>query len=257
MRTAVKIAYIGEDFSGSQIQPGHRTVEGDVLSDLQKIFGVTAEELDLKLASRTDKGVNALGNVAVFNSKMEDPDIILKALNAISKKIFYRGIAFVDDDFNPRFADVRAYRYIVSSHGMDLNSMRECIRLFIGEHDLKRFCRTEGKSTIVTIDSIDIAAEQDLIIIDFKARYYLWNMIRRIMAAVMAVGRGDSDISDVRDALEGKDITFGLARPDGLTLTDIYYKNIDFMTPSADMFDDKVEEEMFKSRLKTLFYTSL
>jgi len=257
IRAAVKIAYLGAHFSGSQIQPGCRTVEGDILSDLRALTKMRDEEIDLRLASRTDRGVNSLGNVAVFNSSIEDPDILLKALNAVSKDVFYRSIAFVDEEFNPRFANRRSYRYILRSDGMDVPAMRSCAELFAGEHDFIRFCKPDGKPTTIVLDSVDVRKEDGLVVLDFSARYFLWNMIRRMAAAIMSVGRGDSSVSDVKDALEGKEITFGLARPDALTLLDVRYDGIEFAVPSADMFDRRVEEEMFKDKLRNLFFTSL
>jgi tRNA pseudouridine38-40 synthase len=257
IRTAVKIAYLGECFSGSQIQPGFRTVGGDVLSDLKIITKMSDEDIDLKFASRTDKGVNALGNVAVFNSNIEDRDVILRALNAVSKDVFYRSIAFVDDGFNPRFADLRRYRYVLRSDGMDVPAIRNCADLFVGEHDFVRFCKPDGKPTTALLNSIDVRKEDGAIVLDFTARYFLWNMVRRIVAAIMSVGRGDSSLSDVKDVLGGKDMTFGIARPDALTLTDVHYKNIEFVTPSADILDRRIEEEMFKDKLKSMFFASL
>ena len=257
IRAAVKIAYLGEKFSGSQAQPGCRTVGGEVLSALETIMKMPEEDIDLKFASRTDKGVNSLGNVAVFNSTIDDPDILLKALNAVSKDIFFRSVAFVSKEFNPRFADIRRYRYIIRSEGMDIDTMRSCADLFKGEHDLVRFCRPNGKPTTVTLDSVELHKEGDLIILDVSARYFLWNMIRRIAAAVMSVGRGDSSLSDVKDTIDGKDMTFGLARPDALTLLDVWYKDVEFITPSADVLDRKIEEEIFGGRLRDMFLSSL
>lgn len=257
MRVAVKIAYLGCDFSGSQIQPGVRTVEGDVLSNLKMICRRSEEELDLHLASRTDSGVNALGNVAVFNTDFEDFGVLLKALNAISKGVFYRSIAVVGEDFNPRFADERRYRYVLPAAGIDAEKASECADLFLGEHDFARFCRANGKSTIMSMDSIDVSRNKDLIVIDFSARYYLWNMIRRIVAAIMSVGMGNARIEDVRNALDGRDMTFGLARPDALTLVDVVYEDLEFEVPSDDMFDTRVKEEMFRNDLRMSFFTSL
>ncbi|MDR1954822.1 MAG: tRNA pseudouridine(38-40) synthase TruA [Candidatus Methanoplasma sp.] len=257
IRAAVKIAYLGEHFSGSQVQPGHRTVEGDILSDLRTIMKLPDEDIGLKLASRTDRGVNSLGNVAVFNSSIDDPDILLKALNAVSKDIFYRSIAFVGGEFNPRFADVRRYRYVLPFFEMDIPSMKSCAEVFVGKHDFTRFCRPDGKSATLVIDSVDVHREGGLVVIDFSARYYLWNMIRRIVAAIASVGRGDSSVSDVKDALEGKDISFGLARPDALTLLDVFYQEVEFVSPSEDMFDKRVGEEIFRDSLRNMFFASL
>jgi len=257
IRAAVKIAYLGEHFAGSQLQPGFRTVARDVLSDLRTIMNLSEEEIDLKLASRTDRGVNALGNVAVFNSIIEDPDVLLKALNAVSKDIFYRGAASVDREFNPRFADTRIYRYAIPSEDMDIPSMKECAELFVGEHDFTRFCKPDGKSATLVMDSIDVSVEEGIIFIDFTARYYLWNIIRRIAAAINAVGRGNSSVSDVKEALEWKETNFGIAKPDALTLVDVRYNDVNFIPPSKDVLSGRIGDGMFREELKMMFFASL
>ncbi|MCL1810913.1 MAG: tRNA pseudouridine(38-40) synthase TruA [Methanomassiliicoccaceae archaeon] len=257
IRAALKVAYLGEHFSGSQRQPSLRTVEGDILSDVKAITKMSDTDIDLRLASRTDKGVNSLGNVAVFNSSIDDPDILLKALNAVSEDIFYRGAALVGGDFNPRFADVRRYRYVLRSDGMDISAMKKCAELFVGEHDFTRFCRPEQRSAILTLNSIEVNEKNGMMMLDFTARYFLWNMVRRISAAVMSVGAGDSSLSDVKDALDGKDITFGLARADALTLMDVCYKDLEFTPPTMEMFKKRTEEEMFRDMLRNTFLTSL
>ena len=70
-RVAVKIAYLGDEFNGSQIQPttynpSIRTVAGEILQNLELVDHVPPEKVDLKFASRTDAGVSALGNVITF-----------------------------------------------------------------------------------------------------------------------------------------------------------------------------------------------
>ena len=257
IRLAVKIAYRGEDFSGSQIQPNARTAEGDILSDLMKIVGLPKDSIDLHMASRTDRAVNALGNVAVFYADMEGPDVLLRALNSVSKGIIYRSYAVVDDDFNPRYANRRTYQYIVPIDGLDVSMIRECAKLFEGLNDLKRFCKSDGKPTTIIIDSIDIREIGNLLFFEFSAKYYLWNMIRRISAALISVGNGNSTIDDVIDALKGADITFGLARADALTLTDVVYDDVDFIVPDKKGYDVRLKEEKFKNTLTEHFFESL
>jgi len=257
IRAAVKIAYLGEHFHGSQIQHGCRTVEGDILSDLKIITKMHSDEIDLKLASRTDRGVNALGNVAVFNSNIDDLNILLRALNAVSKDIYYRSAAFVDKDFNPRFADVRQYRYTICIGCKNVEAMKACAELFEGEHDFTRFCKPEGKSATLVLNCLDVHEDGCMAYLDFTAKYYLWNMVRRVVAAIAAVGMGESTLSDVQDALEGKGITFGLARPEALTLQDISYKDVEFFAFSSETFEKRVEEKIFENTLRSMFFTSL
>ncbi|MDR0198863.1 MAG: tRNA pseudouridine(38-40) synthase TruA, partial [Methanomassiliicoccaceae archaeon] len=178
-RVAVKIAYLGDGFAGSQIQPGLRTVEGDVISDLKKISNLDDDRIDLRCASRTDRGVNALGNVAVFNTPFDDNFALLRALNAVSKDIFYRSIADVGGDFNPRHANERVYRYILPAAGMDPRRVRECAALFEGTHDLIRFCKHDGRPTVTDMRSVTVSEDGDVLVIEFRSEYFLWNQIRR------------------------------------------------------------------------------
>jgi Pseudouridylate synthase len=246
-RIAMRIAYLGSKFQGSQIQPGAKTVGGSILSDLEKI---KITEPDLKLAGRTDKGVNALGNVAVVSTSM-DPERMIKALNAVSDDVFYRSFAVVDDSFNPRHANERVYRYTLDKMDLDPFLMEECSKLFEGEHDFKHFCKNDERSTVVSMRSVIINGNS----IEFRADHFLWNMIRRIVSAMVSVASGKSSLSDVKDALNGKDLTFGIARGDALTLVDVIYNNIKF-TDVPDC-NGRVREELFRLSLTTDFYNEL
>lgn len=257
MRLAVRFAYLGAGFSGSQIQPGTRTVEGEMRSTLAKVCGMDDDSLDLRIASRTDKGVNALGNVAVFNTGFEDPHKLLKAMNAVSDGVFYNGFCIVDDEFNPRHASSRGYRYILDSRGMDLEKARQCASMFVGAHDFIRFCRPDGKSTEVTIDSIEVEESGNTFILTYRARFFLWNMVRRTAAAIGSVASGRSSLSDVESALNGKAVNFGIARADALTLTDVTYDWMTFTDHSDPELETKTCEGSFSAGLMSEFYRSL
>ena len=254
-RVAVKIGYLGDGFAGSQIQPGHRTVEGDVISDLTKI-GSDEKEIELKFASRTDRGVNALGNAAVFNTAFDDDTVLLKALNAVSERVFYRSITEVSDNFNPRHADERIYSYILPKEGMNIPLAEQCAALFEGEHDFIRFCRPDGRPTVMNMRSVRITEKDDILVIEFRAKFFLWNVIRRTVSAISSVGRGSASLDDVRRALNGEPVSFGIARPDALTLIDVHYDSLKFKTgpPERDL---RAEEELFRTLLRRSFFDSL
>lgn len=257
-RVAIKIAYLGEEYSGSQYQPNFKTVVGDIITDLKRISeGKTTKWFDIKTAGRTDKGVNALNNVVVFNTTFNNDDALLKALNSVSKRIFYRMVATVDEKFNPRHANERVYKYILPSENVDFNKMKECIKLFVGEHDFVRFCKNDGKSTVMKLSSIEAIFDDNRIIMIFRSQYFLRNMIRKIVAAVLTVGKGERTVDDIKEALDGKPINFGLARADALTLMDVIYDYIEFETPSDDYYNNRIIQEKFSNRLKTDFFNSL
>ena len=114
-RVAVKIAYLGDGFNGSQIQPsetGLRTVAGEILDKLILVDHVPEDRIDLRFSSRTDSGVSALGNVVAFYTEFKDLGLLLQALNSVSRGVYYTGVAEISDTFNPRMADKRYYRYV-------------------------------------------------------------------------------------------------------------------------------------------------
>ena len=69
-RIKLVVAYDGTHYHGWQFQPREITIEG-VLN--QAISALTGEEIQVIGASRTDAGVHALGNVAVFDTESRIP----------------------------------------------------------------------------------------------------------------------------------------------------------------------------------------
>ena len=258
-RVAVKIAYSGKDFSGSQVQPGQVTVMGEVARVLVLTGDGRDEEwFDLKCSSRTDVGVNALGNVIVFNTFFDDDAVMLKALNGASKTVHFRAAATVPDDFNVRYADTRVYRYVMPKENMDMALVRECASMFLGRHDFARFCKYDGKPTEMTLERIDIFEKESIVEIEFESRYFLWNQIRRICSAVIRVAKGNARIDDVREALyDLKETNFGVARADALTLVDVKYENMDFIYHETDTLRWKKEALLFTNSLEMSFIDGL
>ena len=258
-RVAVKIAYSGKDFSGSQVQPGLFTVMGEVARVLV-VTGDGRDEswFDLKCSSRTDVGVNALGNVIVFNTFFDDDAVMLKALNGASKTVHFRGTAEVPDGFNVRYADTRVYRYVMPKGNMDMALVRECASLFLGKHDFARFCKYDGKPTEMTLQRIDVIEKENTVEIEFESRYFLWNQIRRICSAVMRVAKGNARIEDVKEALyDLKETNFGVARADALTLVDVKYEELKFKFYETDTLRWKKEALMFTNSLERSFIDGL
>ncbi|MCQ2079881.1 MAG: tRNA pseudouridine(38-40) synthase TruA [archaeon] len=260
-RVAVKIAYLGDEFSGSQIQPSEtnlRTVAGEILQNLALVDHVPPEKTELKFASRTDAGVSALGNVITFYTEFKDLGLLLRAANSISHGVYYTAITEVSDSFNPRMAEKRFYRYVTPDRRIDIEKFKAAARLFEGHHDYKRFAKNEtGKSTVMAIDYVRVTQEDGMIITDFRADYFLWNMIRRIMAAIIQVGKGMSSLDDVKAKLAGEDGTFGIAKPDGLTLLDVTYPDLEFWKPDFCPYEKRIRQDLYIDHLKLLFHKSL
>lgn len=217
---AVKLAYDGRLFMGSQRQPGERTVEAETIVALQRVGAIRSPAGSrFRFASRTDRGVSALGNVAAFDTAFPR-DALLRALNAAAPDVLFYAWAEVPETFSPRRARERWYRYLLPSAGLDVEEVRRCARLFEGRHDFRRFCKPDGRSTVKTIASIDVA-DGEMLAIDLRAREFLRSMVRRMVAAMAEVGAGRASLEEVTRALEGEDLSFGLAPPEQLILMDV------------------------------------
>jgi len=233
-------------------------VESEVLDKLVTVSKLTPEDLDLKFSSRTDKGVNALGNAICFNSVFTHNTTLLKALNAIGGDIFFRSVCEVPEDFNVRYATSRIYRYILPAEGLDIDLALECADIFLGEHDFARFCKPDNKPTVAKVDRIDIDVQGDIMILEFEARFFLWNMIRRMVAAIESVAKGIHDMEDVHRALDDlEEINFGVARPDALTLVDVNYDWLSFEPADQSLFEERKNEDSFVRDLRKNFFDSL
>jgi tRNA pseudouridine38-40 synthase len=198
-------------------------VESETIEALRTIGAISSPSASrLRFASRTDRGVSALGNVVAFDTSFPKASL-LRAMNSAASDLFFFGVAEVPQAFTPRRARARWYRYLMDPYGLDVEVVRECAGVLQGRHDFRRFCKPEGRDTMKVLESVEVTEIQSALVIDLRAREFLRNMVRRMVAAMAAVGEGRATIQDVREALQGRDVSFGLAPPEGLVLMDIDY----------------------------------
>lgn len=171
------VAYDGTNYSGWQIQPNAVTIEQ--LLD-KAINSLTGENVHVTGASRTDAGVHAMGNVAVFKTNSTIPGRRWAyAINRfLPDDIVVQASWEVEKNFHPRHCNtVKTYEYKILntpfpfpkernyswhvSHDLNINNMKEAAQILIGEHDFKSFCcvRTQTESTVRHICSIEIIKE--------------------------------------------------------------------------------------------------
>ncbi|MGD0831875.1 MAG: tRNA pseudouridine synthase A [Terracidiphilus sp.] len=153
------LAYDGTEFRGWQVQPGERTVQGELQAALGRITG----ESPLPQGSgRTDAGVHALGQVASFVLAAPIPAANLqRALNrTLPPAIRILEARTVRSTFHARHSAVaKTYEYRVfrdaicppvlaryvyaCSWPMDVQALQEAARLFVGELDFMSFAATD------------------------------------------------------------------------------------------------------------------
>src|SRR2546426_1669515 len=151
-RIVMKIAYDGTAFHGQARQPGLRTVEGEVIHALVRARAIgDPETARFQSASRTDRGVSALGNAVAFDTGLR-PDAAVRAFNAKSRGVWAWAAAVVPEEFSARRARERWYRYLLPADH-DAEVLDTALRIFEGEHDFRNFTRDRTR----TVARIDLA----------------------------------------------------------------------------------------------------
>ena len=242
-RVMLTVAYDGTNYHGWQLQPNVITIESVLNEALSSLF---QEEIKVIGASRTDTGVHALGNIAVFDTTARMPaEKVSYALNQrLPEDIRIQASAQVPLDFHPRHQNSKKtyeYRILNSEFPMpiyrlyshftyvplEIGQMQRAAAYLKGEHDFKRFCsaNTIAETTVRTIYDISVQKSGDMISIKVTGSGFLYNMVRIIAGTLMEVGRGNIPPEEMPDILNALDRTkAGPTAPAcGLTLVKYEY----------------------------------
>ena len=173
-RILLQVAYDGTNYHGWQLQPNAATIEGELN---RALCALTGEEIVVTGASRTDAGVHALGNVAVFDTTSRIPaEKFSYALNQrLPEDIVIQSSKQVADDFHPRHCDCRkTYEYDILNRTfplpayrntayflygtLNIEAMRRACQAFLGEHDFASFCAAgaQVQTTVRKIYSLEV-----------------------------------------------------------------------------------------------------
>ena len=242
-RIKLVVSYDGTAYCGWQLQPNGVTIE-EVLN--QALSSLLKEDIQVIGASRTDSGVHAMGNVAVFDTESRIPgDKICFALNQrLPDDVRIQASEEVPLTFHPRKANcVKTYEYKILNRkidmplqrlysyfcyfNLDLEKMQKAASYLIGEHDFKSFCtvRTQAEETVRTIYSLTVTKADDLITIRISGSGFLYNMVRILTGTLVEVGLGKTNPEDMPKILEAKDRSKSGATlpPRGLILVNVEY----------------------------------
>lgn len=227
MRVALKIAYHGRDFFGHQRQPDARTVEGECIRAL-KLARIFADEQEafFRSASRTDRGVSAIGNIIAFDTPLP-PEAVLGAFNGKAHGVWAWAVAVVPSTFHPRHAVERWYRYHLFDPFPE-DRLQEAAAAFVGAHDFRWFSSDRPRVPLV-INRIGVLRDRLCTFIDIRARSFRRGLVRRIVSAMCAHARGDISLKEIQAALRGDRHDFGVVPPEPLFLMDVRYE-VPFLT---------------------------
>ena len=253
-RVMLTVAYDGTNYHGWQLQPNVTTIESVLNGALSTLLN---EDIRVIGASRTDTGVHALGNIAVFDTQARMPaEKFSYALNQkLPEDIRIQASREVPLDFHPRRQDSRktyVYKILNSTFPMpvyrlyshftyvplDVKSMQRAADHLLGEHDFKSFCsvNTTAETTVRTIYDIDVEKMGPYITIQVTGSGFLYNMVRIIAGTLMEVGRGNLAPDRIEEILKACDRTKAGPTAPACGLTLVKYEFLDEHT-SGDIVE--------------------
>lgn len=223
-RYRATVEYDGTEFAGFQIQKGARTVQGELEAALARLNGGVRQPV--VGAGRTDAGVHASGQVIAFTYPGRlSAEALTEALNGmLPPDVAISDLRRAPAGFNPRYAArYREYRYSIWNGSrsplrermslwvrseLDVAAMASAATALEGRHDFSAFGGADPQP-IRTIHRIVVRRQGSMVTIDVRADAFLRGMVRRIVAALLAVGRGTLEVSAVPGLLTAGEPALG------------------------------------------------
>jgi len=242
-RRILQVEYDGTNYAGYQLQPDQPSIQAEIEKALKRLYN---NDIRVHASGRTDAGVHACYQIIHFNEPLELKNLNLKAAlsTLLPKDIRVIDTATGDEDFHARFsARERQYRYVISTQttaldrdrawqvyrDLDLEIMKKCAELFIGEHDFTSFCSAQAevdhKRCIITHSVWE--QDGDRLIYRIHGNRFLHSMVRSLVGTMVEAGKARFTVDEVKHMLDSKDRTAGAvtAPPQGLTLVFVKYEN--------------------------------
>lgn len=206
MKFLIKFAYDGTNFSGFQYQPGKRTIEEELNKVLTKINN--NHKTTIVATGRTDAKVHALSQYAHVNLDVNITEYKLKrAMNSyLDDDIHVLEVKKVDDSFHSRYNVLsKTYKYYINlgeynptrrnyelqyNHTLNIEKMKEAIKVFLGEHDYRAFVtqNKEKDNCIRTITKAEIEEKNNILIITFTGNGFLRYQVRNMVGILIRIG---------------------------------------------------------------------
>jgi tRNA pseudouridine38-40 synthase len=241
LKVRIDLAYVGTGFHGWQIQPGRRTVQGDLKDALVRLLG---REVMPMGAGRTDAGVHARGQVAHLHvATLAEIERIARALpGMVHPDLQIIAVRQADADFNARGSAVgRRYSYHLLLtrdifrpnawylyQPLDRSAMDAAAADFLGVHDFTSFCKAsslKGDGNLCDVARCAFEWSDDSAIFHVRANRFLHHMVRNMVGTLVEIGRAERPGDDVPRILAARmrSASGRMAPPQGLFLEEVIY----------------------------------
>lgn len=247
---ALRIAYDGTDFVGSQWQNNGRTVQGELEGAWEAL---TQERKRFTLAGRTDAGVHAQGQMANVRTNSELPlKTIKRGLHAlVPEDLAVLNAWEVSEEFHARYSAIRRdYRYLIDTspvalpllrrqvvhvpHNLDVEAMNQALAMLVGEHNFAAFAGAGPPENSPTrrcfrahCDMVEMFG-RTLIAIDLAANAFLRHMVRNIVGTILLLGQKRMSLEGFARVLQSRDRKQAgpTAPAHGLSLVSVLYPEL-------------------------------
>ena len=196
-------------------------------------------------SGRTDKGVNALGQVVHFDTDKEivASKFIYQMNEILPDDISVSNLRIVPDSFHAqKSAKARYYRYELINrrykqafdgdilrvkYELDIERMQTALNFLLGEHDFSSFksSGTLNPSKVCFISRADVEKQGDRVFIHIEGNRFLYNMVRIISGTLIEIGNGQYPPEKIKDILDAcdREAAGPTAPAKGLTLMGIQF----------------------------------
>lgn len=243
VRWRLVLEYDGADFAGWAVQPGQRTIQGELQAALAQLLG---HPVTVAVSGRTDAGVHAERQVAAFDTtSVRERKNILRGLSSLlPDDVAAVDAGVVPASFDPRRdAKRKHYRYVWLDRRersplrrrrvwwvrrpLDVEAMDRAAAHILGTHDFSSFRATKCDATHPrrTIPCLDVTRVGDEVHLNAYGHGFLRHMVRIIAGTLTDVGRGRRDPAWLAEVLAARDrAAAGRTAPAcGLTLVSVSY----------------------------------
>lgn len=241
----ITLQYEGTRYDGWQKQGNtENTIQGKLEAILAKMTGY---DVEVHGSGRTDAGVHALAQVANFHLEEElEPEQVKEYLNRyLPDDIAVVKAKRAQERFHSRLSAVKkVYTYQIETgvkrdvftrrlqyglgRPLDVDAMKQAAALLCGTHDYRSFCgnRKMKKSTVRTVEVIDIKLDGSLVVLTFVGNGFLQNMVRIMTGTLIEVGLGKRKPQSMKEILDALDRqAAGITAPaEGLCLAGVLYE---------------------------------
>ncbi|MHA1576360.1 MAG: tRNA pseudouridine(38-40) synthase TruA [Candidatus Thorarchaeota archaeon] len=219
-----RLFYLGDYYYGSQLQPGLKTVQGELIDAIKTWSNESHSKQTIQLSGRTDRGVHSFGQLVLISTEKQ---LNIDAINKhLPEDIILWAKTRAPEGFRPRSsALMRHYRYYLGPlwNNIDQKSVKKAISLLIGSNDFNMLSKPdERRSTVATVLNISIGADSEIPFLDVFGTSFLWKFVRKTVTLLTEIGLHNMKPEVILEVLQGikKTIRGGIepASPENLIL---------------------------------------